>query len=294
MTGLLVLFAVAALLITVAGTAAMWRAIRRPVTKGYAWCLANGWPAEPGDLGVAGEEVTMQLTQGSSTVGYVLDGRDPDGPLVVLAHGHSASRHYSLGMAGPVVEAASRVVLFDMPGHGDADRAACTLGVREPADIHRIVEQFDDGTRPVVLFGSSMGGFSALGTVARFARGRVAGLVLLGVFRYGHEPIAGTMRSKGYPVWPFLPLVTAWHHLTTRGEVHDRVEDAQKVDCPTLLLHFEVDPLCPLASAEAIAEAIPESTLHVFPGEGHTEAWRSEPEAYAAQITAFLGRFRKA
>ena len=72
MTGLFVLFAVAALLITVAGTAAMWRAIRRPVTKGYAWCLANDWPAEPSDLGVAGEGADVQCIAALFDVGQVL------------------------------------------------------------------------------------------------------------------------------------------------------------------------------------------------------------------------------
>jgi len=62
---------------------------------------------------------------------------------------------------------------------------------------------------------------------------------------------------------------------------------APRVQAPTLLLHGAVDPLMPLAAAEALAALIPGAQLRVFADCAHAP-FISQPEAFAARLAAFM------
>ncbi len=297
MLGLLPLFLLAAALITLIGTVAMVRAATRPDSNGYAWCLAHGLPTCPADLGTTGSEIPLQLSQGDSTTAFDLAGRDPDGPCVVFVHGHTATRFSVLRHVAPLIDHARRVLTFDLPGHGDCSAKRCTMGVREPHDIARVLEQIDDGQTPIVLFGSSMGAQCAIATAAGSARDRVAGLILLGAYRHYAEAIPGHLRRHALPRYPFLPLGQAWLQLIHGPASHfDRADDARKLRCPVLFLHGELDDLCPLTTAQALHRAAQQAgndaQLVVFPDGGHTSLPCTHPDLYRQTLAPFLQRFR--
>ncbi len=313
MLGLIPLFVLAAAVLTLLGTAAMVRAATRPDSRGYAWCLARGLPTEPAEIDAEGNHITLELTRGDTTQAFDLVGQDPQGPCVVAVHGHSASRYLMLNSAPPLLEHASRVVLFDLPGHGDCSAKRCTMGVREPGDIVHVLEQLDDGRTPLVLFGSSMGAQCAIAAAANLAERhegkenhgddqsatspRLAGLILLGVYRFYAEAIPGHLRRQRLPRYPFFPLGQLWLHLIHgRASRFDRAEDAKRLRCPVLLLHGEHDDLCPLASAEAIRDAVQnaggDAELVVFEGGGHTVLAQTHPALFEASVSRFLSRFQ--
>jgi pimeloyl-[acyl-carrier protein] methyl ester esterase len=62
---------------------------------------------------------------------------------------------------------------------------------------------------------------------------------------------------------------------------------AQQVKAPTLLIHGAVDPLMPLAAAEALATAIPGARLEVFADCAHAP-FISRPDEFLARLTAFI------
>ena len=302
--GLLVLLAASGLLIALLGTWVLVRGTDRPGGRGVAWCLAHGRPADPGDLGLPPdrwEERTFTLSRGEPTRGYAIRGGDPHGPLVLVVHGHSAGRHHAMGTLAPALPAASEVRVFDLPGHGSAARLRSRQGLREPDDVAAVLDEWaaerpNPGAPgpPVVLLGYSMGAQICVAAAAGPLRGRLAGVVLLAVYRWHGEPIRAFLRESGLPWWPFQPLGDLFTALRTRGASRfDRVEDARSVDCPALLLSFRGDPLCPLASAEAVAGALPEARLEVFAGADHTDFHLREPERYAELVQAFLRRFRR-
>jgi len=67
----------------------------------------------------------------------------------------------------------------------------------------------------------------------------------------------------------------------------DLQDIAQRVKAPTLLIHGAVDPLMPLAAAEALAAAIPGARLEVFADCAHAP-FISRPDEFLARLTAFL------
>ena len=300
--GLLVLLAASGLLIALLGTWQLVGGTDRPGGRGVAWCVAHGRAADPGDLGVTPDrwrERGFTLSRGEQTRGFDIAGEDPGGPLVLVVHGHSAGKHHAIDTLAPALPAASRVVVFDLPGHGSVEKLYSRQGLREPADVAAVLGQLlaergpGGAAPPVVLLGYSMGAQISLAAAAGPLRGRLAGVILLAVYRFHGEPIRAFLRSHHLPWWPFQPLGDLFTALRTRGASRfDRVEDAPRVDCPALLLSFREDPLCPLASAEAIAAAIPDARLEVFDAADHTDFHLREPERYASLVQTFVRRFR--
>jgi pimeloyl-ACP methyl ester carboxylesterase len=61
----------------------------------------------------------------------------------------------------------------------------------------------------------------------------------------------------------------AARQLVAIGSASDRTESLRRVDCPTLVIHGEVDPLIDSSGGRATAEAIPGADLWMIPGMGH-------------------------
>jgi pimeloyl-ACP methyl ester carboxylesterase len=61
----------------------------------------------------------------------------------------------------------------------------------------------------------------------------------------------------------------AARQLVAIASAPDRTADLGAVDCPTLVIHGEVDPLIDCSGGRATAEAIPGAELWIIPGMGH-------------------------
>jgi len=162
MTGLIFLFLIAYLLIATVGSVALVLMIVRPRRKSYAFALAHGLPTDPSELGLTGEEVTFNLPGNHTTPGWIIRGKNPAGPTLLLLHGHrdftSGAKRF-LNAYAPFV---AHIVLFDWPGHGGCSAPWMTCGKREPDDAIAVLDGLPDDIRnkPIVLFGYSLGGRS--------------------------------------------------------------------------------------------------------------------------------------
>ncbi|HEY0935177.1 MAG TPA: alpha/beta fold hydrolase [Trebonia sp.] len=101
-------------------------------------------------------------------------------PLVVFVHGlvmdNLSSFYYTL--AGPVISAGARVLLYDLRGHGRSERTPAGYTARDgAADLCALLDAAGV-TEPVYLVGNSFGGVIAART-AIAAPKRVAGLALI-------------------------------------------------------------------------------------------------------------------
>jgi pimeloyl-ACP methyl ester carboxylesterase len=100
-----------------------------------------------------------------------------EGPPVLLLHGLGATKLSWLPLLGPLAER-YRVIVTDLPGHGESDKPR---GNYTPAFYAGVVRRLLDaiGEPRAALVGNSMGGRIALEVAAR-APMRVSSLVLLG------------------------------------------------------------------------------------------------------------------
>ena len=148
-------------------------------------------------------------------------------------------------------------------GHSDGDFAAGTLS-RWRDEVMALIEACID--RPVVLVGSSMGGWLML-LVGLALGDRLAGLVGIAAApdftRWGYDGVQRTALSSGETVYednPYGPEPTPTHPAFFRDAEENLLLDSEiAIDCPVRLLHGQADTDVPhdisLRLAEALASA---------------------------------------
>lgn len=213
-----------------------------------------------------------------------------NGAVVLLTHGHGATRQQMLGHAALLLRHGFGVLLFDLRAHGESDGDLATSGDQERRDVEGamafIQAQPDARDASIGAIGFSAGGI-ALAEVA--ARDRRIGAVVL-------EATAPTLEENlraDYPRNWFLQRSVGIlvHRL---GGV--RVDDVRPIDrlCsisprPLLLIYGSDDPGFPAATGKRMFDASCEPrSLWIVPGGlhgGFLELW---PEEFERRVVPFL------
>ncbi len=229
------------------------------------------------------------------------------------------------------------VTLVLLPGlGGDASLWADQVAALAPRlRVHASEAHFDAGSieemaaavlaetpGPLVVCGTSMGGFVALETV-RQARERIAGLALLGTAAHADPPDVAAFRRNAIAAIErdgldafiengWRRAVHASRHadralgerilranrrvgqaryirqLQAIADRRDAADSAALVACPTIILHGREDALLPRASAEHLARCIPHARLEFLADCGHMPAVERP-----AHITSALGNLAR-
>lgn len=238
---------------------------------------------------------------------------------LVLVHGHPFDRTMwapqLTGFAGT-----RRVIAPDLRGYGASPVVPGVTPLAEFADD--VAALLDDlGVDRCVLAGLSMGGQIAMECWARFPE-RIAGLVLADTFpqpeteegrqaRYAMAERLLREGMRGYAdevlyrmVAPYADVDVAAHvhrmmtatppqgaaaALRGRAERPDYRDLLTRVTVPALVVVGEDDTYTPVADAEAVHAALPDSTLHVVAGAAHLPNLE-RPEEFDKALGAFLER----
>ncbi|WP_460067798.1 alpha/beta fold hydrolase [Streptomyces sp. YKOK-I1] len=246
------------------------------------------------------------------------DAHSPRLPLV-LVHGHPFDRT----MWAPQIEAFSagrRVIAPDLRGYGASPVVpGVTLLSDHTQDIASLLEELK--VDEFVLAGLSMGGQIAMDLLWRFPH-RVRGLVLADTFAAPETPAGRIARGemadrllaegmRGYAdevlekmVAPYAaPAVKAHVHrmmtstspegaaaaLRGRAERPDYRPRLARADVPALVLVGADDTYTPVADAQALHSALPDSVLTVIEGAAHLPNLE-RPEEFNAALADFLAR----
>ncbi|MGE3107473.1 MAG: alpha/beta hydrolase [Phycisphaerales bacterium] len=303
-----------------------WMLMHPPRRRG-AYAIARNLPSTPAEVPIADSARSLEYSEwwltgqaGGELPVWDISGLDPAGPIVIVTHGWGDSRVVMLSRAAALVRAARRVILWDLPGHGEASRAArFTLGHREALLLQELVATVrrSDGATPIVLYGFSLGAGISIAAAASDADSRepvIAGVIAEAPYRGPIKPARQVMRRMGMPYRLNLPLAmivlgirfgqgAAWAR-PDGGDGFDRRRLASRVRVPMLVLHGSADEICPIEDSRAIAEAAPSAgegggdarsaLLREIPGASHTDMW-TEPahlEACWSAVASFLLRFR--
>jgi len=302
--GLLILFATAyGLLICLSVAGILW-SMNKPRRKTLGVTLALGGAADPADLEMVAEEVTFNLSDGSPSPGWIIEGRAADGPAAVVVHGHRDSRFGSLYRAEMLQRYCRAIAVFDLPAHGDAG-GRCLMGGREADDVRAVAEGLPDtfsGGRPLVLLGYSMGATIVVKAAAKYPQlvADGGGVIACAPYRRWDEGLRGQLKKRGFPAWPLVAAVGGVLRLSSMinrplGERpgFDRAADAANIAEPLLVLHGDADRVCPLSAGRAIADAAPRGELVVIPGGTHNQLLRADYNRVHAALAAFFKKLGK-
>lgn len=294
--GLVLLLAVGALLATLLVVGWTIHAITRPPRRTYANALAKGRPGEPSQLmpGTDGaartfESWTIEHRSAQLPV-WDMQGDASDGPAVILSHGWGDSRIGALTRAHFLLPLASRIIMWDMPGHGDAP-GSTRMGVDEHVALRTLVERVAaSGSTRVVLMGWSLGAGVSVRAMSEWrepAAQCVRGVIAEAPYRLALTPARNMLRLFGMPhgwiaEWAMgvigVDLGVGW--TWKKREAFDRAVHAGKAGVPVLVLHGERDEISPVADGEAIAVAAAGTFVKLPEGEHHG-LWTTETTAMA-------------
>lgn len=290
-----------------------WWGLVRPPRRTYGSAVSAGRPGTPDELapGPLGPRIFESWTFracGVDLPAWDIEGEDPGGPTWVLCHGWGDSRIGGLTRVPAVAPLASRVIVWDMPGHGDAPGWS-SLGAREPDALRAVLERLGPQKR-VVLFGWSMGAGVAIAAAARLAaeaspaggpdtrHAAIVGIVAEAPYRFAPTPARGMLRTLGLPargvLGPALALAGSHNGMGISWRGFDRAVLSRSVPCPLLVIHGDADAICPLQDGRDIAAAAGGEFVAIA-NTGHYGVWTQEPAAGVAQeaLAAWAGRLRR-
>ena len=291
--GLLWLFACGAAALWVGVVLHTWRSLTRPPRRTLAWRLARGQPADPGALSPprAFDALDRAGDARGHPSAWIIRGDDLGGPTVVFCHGWGESRHAVLARLDALAPHAASIIAWDLPGHGDARPGPCPLGALEHERLHDLLDAVG-GKAPIVLYGFSLGAGVCIRVGAEDSR--VGAVIAEAPYRLPWTPARNVMEQMGMPhrltLRPALSLAgAARSNPLWRG--FDRASWAGRLACPLLIVHGELDRMCPTADASAIVDAAPDGRLVVVPRAGHLDMW-TDPHSRAIATDAMARFFR--
>lgn len=278
--------------------------LTRPPRRTFATALAAGRPTDPSKLdeSPAFEEWSFRAaargTRQLDLPVWDIKGRHARGSVVILTHGWGDSRLGALARIPSLLDRASRIIAWDMAGHGDAP-GTCSLGHREVDDLLALIARVGREC-PIVLFGWSMGAGVSIAAAARIGELReppeLAGVIAESAYRFVDTPARNVLAAKGMPYRANLPIALRWIGWRvgagSRWRGYDRVPMAGALACPLLFIHGQDDAISPLDDAFALAGAAKNARVDVIPGAGHVGLW-SDPANRARCESALDWMLRK-
>ena len=289
---MLLLFVYAYTLVVAGVVASILWNMNRPRRKTLGVSLGMDGPGDPSDLGLTGDQATFNLSDGSVSPGWILDGDVPDGPVALVVHGHRDSRFGSLYRAQMLKAYVRATVVFDLPGHGDAAAPRCLMGQREADDLHAVMDGLPAEliAGGVVVLGYSMGATIAVKAAAA-RHERFAGVIACAPYRLWDGGLRGQMKHRRLPAFPavwLVGLLLRWIPGLGERPGFDRAADAGRINCPLLVLHGDADVICALEDGRAIAEAAPRGELVVIARGTHNQLLGADYDAVHGALKRFF------
>jgi len=269
------------------------RSLARPPRRGYTWAVSKERPSDPSELESPRAYETVDIRHNAIESGpvWMIPGDDPRGPVVIFCHGWGESKMDILARLDAVLPHCSRIISWDMPGHGEAPKGPTPLGTSEWMILEDLVElaqgedldarereaeeleatredeadwdaHFDTRPKPgapkVVVWGYSLGAGIAIDLVANRAN-RVSAVIAESPYCLAPTPARNMLILKRLPwratIGPAMFLLGMTRSRGPRWTGFDRASLARDARCPILVIHGDADEISPPEDGAAIARA---------------------------------------
>lgn len=269
------------------------RSLARPPRRTAGWAVARSRPIDPSELPTPRSFQTIDFKYNAIESGpaWLIDGDNPSGPVILFSHGWGESKLDVLQRIDVMAPHCSRIIAWDLPGHGESPRGSSPLGAGEWLQLDDLVELaqgedleerarraeemeasaedeadwndfFDSPPKPgapkVILWGYSLGAGVSIDLAANRQR-RIAAVIAESPYRLPATPARNMLALKRLP-WrinlsPALFLLGLSRQRGPRWTGFDRASLAKDLNCPLLVIHGDADEISPLEDGQEIAKA---------------------------------------
>ena len=233
---------------------------------------SRGVDLEPGQLGIAGEDVFLESDPGVRIHAFFLPAPGADRALLFL-HGNAGNASHRLPNAAELVALGTHVLLLDYRGYGRSEGSPSEAGVYADAraGLAHLVEERGIPEERIVLFGRSLGGAVAVDLAQERPLG---GLILESTWHSLSGVVSRTLFA------PFAPAV------------RKRFASGSKIGntrSPLLFFHGDRDGIVPYAEGQRLFESAPEpKAFETLRGAGHNDTTMVGGRPYFERIRRFL------
>ena len=285
---LALLFLVAALVVLGAMVSATVRESLRPARRATGWALGVDWPLDPEAVGCPFESWELDRPGGIRLPVWDVKGHRAEGPVLILIHGFGRSRLTWLPHLAEWRGRASRVLMVDLRGHGDAVPDGSGLGDTDVPDVIELVRRVSEAEgprRPIVLIGRSLG--ASVGILAAGESELVDGVIAVAPYETLAVPLSNRIRLRGLPTLLVVPISILVLSVLGRRP-RSTTAAASRMTVPLLVVQGDCDQISPSEGARGIADAASRSRFELVAGAGHGDHWDREPERLDAAVDEFL------
>lgn len=258
------------------------------------------WPAA--DFGITAEPFSVTTRDGLRIAAQEVAANDPKAVIVCLSGIHNPSVTAFFGHARLFRKHGYASVLVDTRAHGASGGDVICLGYKEHLDVRAVVEWIEARAAyrgvPIVVFGLSMGGASAIIATGEIAA--IDGLVSLSAYSSWQDVFYEGMAAQAPGILarivkPFSVLAASIKFGVNGWRLSPAKGIARLGRRPALLMHSRGDSQVPFANFERLVRRAP-AHVETFVREGDlhllTDSF-TEPEKDDAYVQALLGFLAK-
>ncbi|MFZ5354885.1 MAG: alpha/beta hydrolase [Bacillota bacterium] len=230
------------------------------------------------EFGLSSNKLSLQTSDGLNIVAYEVYAPNPKAVVIFLSGIHNPSVTAFYGHSKLLLEKGYASILVEMRAHGESEGDVICVGFKEYLDTEAAVEYIKNDTRykdvPIVVFGLSMGGATAINSIGEIPE--IDGLISLSAYSSWEDAFHDNMLLMDSPKFlaaiqkPFVKLYTTFKYGFESFNISPKKEIKKLGNRPALLMHSKDDSQVPFASFERIMANAPK----------HVETWVREGDLH--------------
>lgn len=238
------------------------------------------------------EELLISAYDGYALHATYIPAEKPGKRYVIISHGYTGNRMGSLKYVHLFRELGYNCLIYDNRGHGDNERAVCTMGKKEHRDLLAVIDdvyrRFGDDIY-LGLHGESLG--AALQIMALRERPKLKFIVndcgfarLLDVTTHNIHDLFHLPRWVCYPASAASRCFFGFSHAQ-----QNPIEALKENTVPICFVHGEKDDFIPCThSRQMQAATAGYSVLKLFEEAGHAQSIEKDEAGYREMVRSFL------
>lgn len=233
---------------------------------------------EASQFGLSANELVLTTSDGIDISAYEVYTEKPKAVVIIISGIHNPSVTLFYGHAKMLKEHGYASILYDMRAHGKSEGDTICVGYKEVLDTRAVVDYITSSEKyndtPIVVFGVSMGGATAINSIGKIEE--IDGLISSSAYAswddcfYDNMVLMGVPKVYSYIQRPFIKLYTNFKYGFDTMNITPEKEIKKLGDRPALLMHSYEDSQVPYINFTRIMKNAPE----------HVETWEIEGDRH--------------